>query len=58
MLAERKTRFTLPIMIGEDATPRLMIRTEKLESGQRVQPVAMFASFCPLCGVSYAERDK
>lgn len=52
MLAERNTRLTLPIMLGADQTPRLMIVTEQIEGGRgKKKACGMFASFCPFCGV-------
>jgi hypothetical protein len=52
MLAERNTRLVLPIMLGDDQTPRPMIVTEKIRRGRGQPPAtAMFATYCPFCGV-------
>lgn len=54
MLAERNTRIMLPIMLGRDQTPRVMIVTEQVESGRgKKKAVGMFATFCPFCGDRY-----
>jgi hypothetical protein len=51
LLAERNTRLELPLMLGEDQTPRLMVRTEQVEKGRgKKRAVAMFATYCPFCG--------
>lgn len=53
MLAERNTRLMLPIMLGTDQTPRLMIVTDQIKSGRgQKKAVGMFATYCPFCGVS------
>ncbi len=57
-LAERNTRMMLPIMFGEDQTRRPMIETEQVETGRgKPKAVAMFATFCPFCGTSYAPTN-
>lgn len=54
MLADRNTRIMLPIMLGEDQTPRVMIVTDQIETGRgKKKACGMFATFCPFCGVSY-----
>lgn len=51
-LAERNTRIMLPLMLGEDQTPRPMIVTDQIETGRgKAKAVGMFATFCPFCGV-------
>ncbi|MDB5683170.1 MAG: hypothetical protein JWM75_868 [Sphingomonas bacterium] len=58
MLAERNTRLTLPIMLGEDQTPRLMIVTEQIEKGRgKKKAVGMSATFCPFCGAAYVREN-
>lgn len=53
MLAKRNTRIVIPIMLGTDQTTRPLIETEQIEKGRGKQKAcAMFASFCPFCGVS------
>lgn len=53
MLAERNTRLTFPIMLGDDQAPRPMILTEQIETGRgKKKFVGMFATFCPFCGVN------
>lgn len=59
MLAERNTRITLPIMLGEDQTPRPMIVTEQIQTGRgKRKAVGMFATFCPFCGVKYGGGEE
>lgn len=54
-LAERNTRITIPIMLGEDQTVRPMIVTEQIKAGRgKRKTVGLFASHCPFCGIVIA----
>ncbi|MDR6850153.1 hypothetical protein [Sphingomonas sp. BE137] len=53
-LAERNTRIMLPIMLGSDQTPRVMIVTDQIVTGRgKPKACGMFATYCPFCGVAY-----
>lgn len=57
MLAERNTRIMLPIMLGGDQTPRVMIVTDQIETGRgKKKAVGMFATYCPFCGECYVNQ--
>lgn len=57
-LAERNTRITIPLMFGADQTVRPLIETEQIERGRGKQKAcAMFATYCPFCGVLLKSED-
>lgn len=50
-LKAKNTKILLP-MFG---LQRPFVETVKADDKKRGKPVSMFASFCPFCGVKYAE---
>jgi hypothetical protein len=56
-LKEHNTRILEPMFIGGDQTRRVFIETEQIEKGRGKQKAsAMFATYCPFCGVVCREE--
>ncbi len=54
-LAERNTQILLPMFVMKGPVVPF-VETRKLNEKKRGKPVAMFASFCPFCGLKYEAR--
>lgn len=55
-LAERNTRLERGLVFGqpESQNPRLILRTEQIETGRgKAKATAMFIKYCPFCGSKY-----
>lgn len=54
LLATRNTELASAISFSSPESELIQVATVKKDSKQRGKPVAMFASFCPFCGVQLA----
>lgn len=52
-LAEHNTQILLPMFTVGDNVRRPFVETAKLDDKKRGKPLAMFATFCPFCGMRY-----
>ncbi len=51
-LASRNTQIHLPMFVVR-GTPKPFVETIKLDDKKRGKPIAVFASYCPFCGIQY-----
>lgn len=54
-LADRNTRLTEALVLGNRSAPTIMLQTEVIERKRGAKPISMFLSYCPFCGEKYPE---
>lgn len=58
-LAEYNIRILVPMFIiprgGGKPEPRVFVETVKIDTKKRAKTPAVFATFCPFCGLKYEE---
>lgn len=56
-LAEFNTRLPFAISFDEPSREMIRVSTVKAKEDVRKKPMALYASFCPFCGVNLRAKD-